>query len=629
MTGCCCILFLLAKAGDGEYAASKIAPSLLRNADAVCRLEETRYTVVSNKTFRQYDHYVITILNENGDRWADFTEWYDKLRSIESIEGVLYDASGKEIKKVKKKDVDDVSGVSDASLFDDNRVKHHNFYYRVYPYTVEYEVETETKGLFSLPRWMPQNRDRYSVEKSTISVQTPADYEVRYKAFNYAKEPVLSTEKGDKILTWTVDNMPAITSEVFSPSMDQITTCIYFAPSDFQMQDYKGNMTTWQGFGKFIYDLNEGRDALPGSMKQMVHQLTDGITDPAEKVKKLYEYMQNNTRYISVQLGIGGLQTFDASYVAEKKYGDCKALSNYMHSLLKEAGIKSNLVVIRAGDAARNILPDFPSNQFDHMILCVPLKDTIWLECTSQTLPAGYLSGFTADRYAVLIDADGGKLVHTPRYAMKDNLEIRRIAATVNEEGSLHINANTEYTGLQEDYYHSLVHNLAKDKIKDRLHKTLDFATYDINQFNYDENKKALPVMNESLDITVSNYATITGKRLFLMPNIMTRSGRKLAQDSVRKFDIHLAYEYLDVDTVEITLPGGYQAEAIPQDVSLVSQFGKYSCSVRLQGNKLLYYRNRESYAGNFPARDFADLVKFYDAMYKADRNRVVLVKNE
>ena len=82
---------------------------------------------------------------------------------------------------------------------------------------------------------------------------------------------------------------------------------------------------------------------------------------------------------------------------------------------------------------------------------------------------------------------------------------------------------------MQQDDIHGLINNLSKDKVKEYLHEQLDFATYDISNFNYKEEKNSLPVINESLDITVSNYATITGKRLFIVPNVMTRSSGKLA----------------------------------------------------------------------------------------------------
>jgi hypothetical protein len=109
---------------------------------------------------------------------------------------------------------------------------------------------------------------------------------------------------------------------------------------------------------------------------------------------------------------------------------------------------------------------------------------------------------------------------------MKENLQTRNIKATLDEDATLIIKAITRYGGLQQDLYHDLIHGLSKDKVKEFLDEELDFATYDISRFEYKENKSSLPAVEESLDIVVSNYATITGKRLFIVPNVMTRTHR-------------------------------------------------------------------------------------------------------
>ena len=448
--------------------------------------------------------------------------------------------------------------------------------------------------------------------------------------FNYNGAPVATSEKDKKILTWSAKNLPAMVREPYAPMWHELTTQVIFGPSQFQMDDYIGNMVTWQDFGKFIYALKQGRDQLTDPVKQQVHAIADGITDPKEKVARLYEYMQKNTRYISIQLGIGGWQPFDAKDVSTKGYGDCKALTNFMYSLLKEAGVRSNYTLVRAGRDAKYITEDFPAQQFNHVILSVPMQhDTMWLECTSQSLPAGYLSGFTNNRYALAIDENGGKLVRTPNYQRKDNLEIRDVKALLDEDGMLTVKVQTKYTGLQQDDIHGRIHGYSNDKIKEYLHSRLDFATYDINKFDYQEQKSSLPSITESLDVTVSNYATITGKRLFIVPNVMTRSSEKLSMDSTRKFDIRIGMEYHDVDSVEIELPKGYLSEAMPAPISVKSKFGNYSSSVKLVDNKLFYYRSVETYSGQFAATTYPELVKFYEAMYKADRTKVVLVKTQ
>ena len=615
-------------AGDGEYAVSKISPALIKNANAVLRLEEIKFEIYSTKEAIETNHYVITILNENGDKWAQFADYYDKLREINSVEGYLYDASGKQLKKMKFKDLQDLSGTGESSLVEDNRIKAHNFYYRVYPYTIEYNVEIRYNHTMFFPDWMPAGGEKLSVEQSHFAIICPSDYQFRYKEFNYAGKPVITTEKNRKITTWDATNIPAIVKETACPRWHELTTMVITGPTDFQLGDYKGNMNTWQDYGKFLYALKSGRDGLPDNVKQEVHKLTDGITDPRKKISVLYEYMQKNTRYISIQLGIGGWQPFDATEVAKKGYGDCKALSNYMFSLLKEAGIRSDYTLIHSGDDENYMTDDFPSNQFDHVILFVPLeKDTVWLECTSQTLPAGYLSAFTADRYALAVEETGGKLIHTPKYGLKDNLQVRRLKATLSDDASLTVGVNTTYEGIEQDNVHDMINYLSKDKVKEYLQKKLDFPTYDLDKFDYNENKSMMPEVEEKLDLYVSNYATITGKRLFITPNVMSRSNTKLKADEERKFDIVLHDEYKHIDSVEIEIPKGYEIESAPQPLNLETKFGKYSNKIIFIDNKIFYYRTQEQYSGTFPAKDYADLVKYYDSIYKADRNKIVFVK--
>ncbi len=617
-------------AASQNYAVGLIPKDLLKNANAVVRVEELQFEIKSPREAITTNRYAVTILNEAGERWADFSEYYDKHRDISSIDGYLYDAGGKQLKKIKKKDVEDISGTSESNLIDDNRVKRHSFYHKVYPYTVEYISEIVNKATLFFPSWAPQGGEFLAVEKSSLTVICNENYTFRHKAFLYKGEPVVSRDKSKVMTTWSVSNMPAISRESFSPMWHELSTVVILGPTEFQMDDYKGNMATWQDFGKFVHALKIGKDQLPDPVKQTVHSLTSGVSDIREKVSRLYAYMQKNTRYISIQLGIGGWQPFEAKFVATKGYGDCKALTNYMYSLLKEAGIPSYYALIRAGANATYITEDFPSQQFNHVILCVPLqKDSMWLECTSQTMPAGYLGDFTSGRHALLVDENGGRMVRTPKYGVNENLQVRKVKALLDEEGTLEVNTQSQYRGTQQDRLHGIINNLSQEKVRELLSEDLDFPTYDIAGFNYREEPSALPVIHESLDIVVRNYASITGKRLFITPNVMTKSYRKLNASAERKTDILLGYDYKDVDSVEIELPKGYEPESVPAAVNISSPYGKYSCSVKLSGNKLYYYRSIEQYSGRFPAKDYQELVKYYDAVYKADRNRVVLVRNE
>lgn len=625
-----CLFSSAVLAGDGDYAVFRIPKELLKNANAVIRLQEQYTELLKEDKLLTREHYVITILNEEGDRFSGMFEYYDKFRDIKSVDGTLYDALGLKIKSLKNKDIEDGSGSSGNNLADDSRYKKHNFYHRVYPYTIEYTIESVKKETMFFSSWIPVWSELIAVQKSLFSVSVPDGYLLRYKPFNYNREPEIKETGGRKVYNWNLENYQAVIREFAAPAWKQITPAVLFAPSAFVIEDYKGTMTDWKELGKFQLSLNKGRDQLPDELKAKVAELTRGVTSVEEKIVRLYQYLQSNTRYISIQLGIGGWRPLEASFVAGKLYGDCKALSNYMYALLKEAGIKSHYTLIKAGQGEDDLELDFPSRQFNHAIICVPLeKDSLWLECTSQTQSPGYMGGFTGNRHALLITEEGGKVTATPRYGMNDNTQVRQIKAQLTEDGRLQIRAHTTYRCMQQDDLQMLINSLSKDKVKEELHEKLDFATYEVDRFNYKENKSKRPSVEEELDISVSNYATITGKRLFIVPNIMTRHGRRLTPNEERKYGVELDVEYRDTDSIEIVIPAGYTAESVPADVVLETKFGRYRSTVRIEGTRILYFRNMEHFAGKFPANEYAELVKFYEAMYKADRARLVLVKTE
>ena len=627
----CLFLFIVPAVFYGQsYNVLLIPDSLKKNADVVVRADEQLMEIKSPGKAVVRQHHAYTIMNEAGAKYADYVSRYDKFTSINYITCTLYDAFGKELKRIKKKDMQDVSGGDQTSLMVDSRYKQYDFYYRSYPYTVDFDEEDDIDGILDFDDWVPIPAPFISVQDSKYVITAPKNYQVRYRQLNYSLKPAVIENGEKKTYTWEVKNLAAVSRENNAPAWREITPYIMFAPSDFEAEGYKGNMSTWQDYGKFLYQLIKGRDILPDNIKAKVHELTDAVKDDRQKVYILYDFLQKNSRYISIQLGIGGLQPFDATYVATKKYGDCKALSNYMVSLLKEAGIKGKYVEVRSGKGAPQMIEDFPSFQSDHVIACVPFaQDTIWLECTSQTEVPGFMGDFTGDRKAIMIDEEGAHIVSTPRYTVADNLQSRSVAAAIDADGNLDAQVNTHFTGIQQQLPRALIYEVSKDWREKYLNRAINLPTYQVDKSRYDEEKGKLPAVNEYLHITSPSYASVTGKRLFIAPNLFNKTSTKYSADSIRKYDIVFNEAYRDIDSITIKIPDGFTPEAMPQNVQLESRFGKYTASVKVEGNQIEYYRLEEKSRNRFPASDYPELVKFQDQVYKADRARIVLVKKE
>ncbi len=174
-----------------------------------------------------------------------------------------------------------------------------------------------------------------------------------------------------------------------------------------------------------------------------------------------------------------------------------------------------------------------------------------------------------------------------------------------------------------------MVKEHSKEKVLDYLKEEIDLSDYDVVSFNYREEKSRLPSVTETLKLTVNHYAQVTAKRLFVSPNVLSKSHGKLTRDTTRKFDVELKSEYTDIDTIEINIPAGYQPEVIPPDVRINTKYGRYSSSVSFTNDKIIYFRSMEQLSGRFPAKEYNEVVKFYDQVYKADRSKVVFTKKE
>lgn len=625
-----CLVFFVNESKAQSYAALFIPDSLQKNAVAVCRLKEKKVEIFSGSKAIVRNRYVITVLNPQGDGYGSYSNHYDKLRKLNNISGTLYDALGKKIKSMQKKDLLDMAYNDEISLMTDDRMKRFSFNHTSYPYTVEFSDEEQLNGTFFLPAWNPVPGQKFSVQNSSFEVVLHDGADVRFKELNVTEKAAEQVTGKQKSYVWTLKNFPAYEREWFQPAPENFLPNVYLAPVDFSIGSYSGKMDSWENLGKFILQLNEGKGTLPPAIAADVKRLTENVSDRQQKINTLYEYLQQNTRYISIQMGIGGWQPFDASYVATKRYGDCKALSNYMVSLLKEAGIKAHYVLINSGEARRGLWEDFPAPYFNHAVVCVPTgKDTVWLECTSQTLSPGYMGSSTGNRKALMIGDNGGVVVNSPLYTAQENKQLRKIKAQVDDAGHLVADLNTRFSGIEQETQHYLLHNNTAGMREQYLNQSLSLPNYSVESIRYQETKNIIPEIEEQMVLKASHYATITGKRMFIEPNMVNRVSTRPDASKPRKYDIVYPHSFTHADTVEISVPNGYEPESIPKDITIDNHFGKYSIRFEVTGNRILMFRHYTREAATYPASAYTDLAAFYHAMYQADHSRVVLVKQQ
>jgi transglutaminase-like putative cysteine protease len=609
-----------------QYAISGIPDSLLIGANAIKRLHEVQVNIIKPGKAVVKEKHVFTILNAEGAKYAKYSTGYSKFVSVDELSAVLYDAAGNVVRKAKKKDFADFSGTDESSLITDYRVKSFSFNYQIYPYTVEFLEEDTYDGLFSLPGCMPIGEPYVSLEKARLLVEAPIGYPLLHKEHEVTGRHEQDA-RADRY-TWNFASAKAKTPLRFSPPIRSMYPAVFLAPGSFEIEGYPGKLDSWASFGLFMNDLYKSKDILPEQERVAINKITASLTNTREKVFATYRYMQQNTRYISIQLGLGGWQPLDASFVSTKKYGDCKALSNYMVALLKEIGIKGYNVIIRAGDDEQDIDTDFPSNQFNHVIVCVPNQaDTIWLECTSQTIAPGYLGAFTAGRHGILFDERGGVLVKTPDYYKDVNIQNRFVLGSIDASGTLIASVQKRAQGIKQDDEHGFVLNSTPIDQEQRLKSSIQLPHYDIGDLKYVISKDE-PLLTEQYTLEANSFASLTDKRIFFQPFFYSEFFRKITDTGSRKYPIYFSnYEFVENDSIVLKLPKGFEPESIPRPHQFSSVFGEYTLNYMWKDDQIIVKRKLVCAKGVFKPELFGLLARFIEDVTKFDKTRLVFIR--
>jgi len=606
------------------YPSLLIQPDLTSNAHVVVRSSETVFQVENESDATIERNWVVTILRPEGKYAAQTICLQDAFSEVKKMEGRLYDGMGNLIHEGEKKDIVDYGGNAEYQ-FTDTRLKMLSLEYNTFPFTVEFKTKERIRGFFRIPEFEVQRLGE-AVQQAAYTIVAPSQYKFKWKGLNTDIQPSITTSGTETIWKWSVKNLAAKPDETQHPYFHGQYSEVLFAPEKVKIDDYSGDLSNWTQAGRFFYALNRDRDHLPADMQAVVRDLTANAPTNREKIAVLYRYLQANYRYVSIQLGLGGWQTFDAEFVSKKKYGDCKALSNYMKALLKAADIPAYQALIFGDEeGAPTCLPDLAAPRFNHVVLYVP-GENLWLECTSHTDPPGYLGDFTAGRAALLLMPDGGKLVQTPPLGPAASTRSSRSDIALDEAGNATVQSRLLTTGSRHDPYRALANEKNQAERDKHFSEGLPVSISRLLSLAI-TTSESLPEAGVDYRLQTAAYAARSGKRMFVPLTRTVPIRRSLPANDVRILDLHIANCYTLRDTVVIHFPAGYEAENVPTSKKIESEFGVYEMQIEQAADQIRIVRTAEIRPVSVPATRYGEVRQFYLDVAKADGAQAVLVK--
>lgn len=593
---------------------------------AIIEVWDTHMNVPSEDKLIITEFIRVKIMEEDGYIHGVFRNYYDSFRKITGLRYTVYDANNQKVKRLIKGDALDIM-VNPSYEINDARLLILEPEYRNFPFTVEIEVEISFDGFLGFPVWMPRYAANLEVKNATLVMESYKDFAYRSREMNGLQPPVVSVEKNVKTSVWKIANLPAALGHNTDESFETDQLKLHIAPMKFSLEKTSGNFETWANFGDWFLTLNEGRNLLGADTRDFLNGLQQKYGNDVPAITKtIYQFMQSKTRYISIQLGIGGFQSIPSDKVEKTGYGDCKALTNYMKAMLDHLKIPSHYALVRAGREAPDILYDFPSNQFNHVFLAVPhLRDTLWFECTSQTSPPAFIGSFTDDRHVLWINRGGSKIVRTPAFSAEQNLMKRDCIMDVMQNGDARLDLKVTETGMFFDEA-MVFQNYPSERIEQFNYEKFSYKNFSIKGFNYTIPNPNEPVLQLDYQIQISGLGKMLGEKLILPYAMLTSIDHDLDVDILnKKCDVRRASTI--EDWIEVRFPENYRLAFEPENISEDTPFGTFKMTIKKgEENTLHVYRHMILQKGTFEGERFDAFYNMVRKVKSLEQNKIVLI---
>jgi hypothetical protein len=648
--------FLLLTVVPWPRAAGADAPAWMHNlvnasvpahdekADAVILYSEEIVNVQSADKVKRTVRRVYKILRPNGRDHGMVLVSFNQHSKVTNMHGWCIPAQGKDY-EVKEKDSMEISlpKIAGSELISDVKDKMFQIPAADPGNIVGFEYETEESPLVLQSAWSFQGAD--PVKDARFTLQLPASWEYTVAWRNH--QEVKPTQAGNNQWQWMVSDIKGIRPEEDMPPWPGVAgeMIVTFYPSAGGSSGR--SFKDWRQMGVWYTGLAQGRRGATPEMKQKVAVLTAGATTATDKMAALAKFVQQDIRYVAIELGIGGIQPHAAAEVFQHRYGDCKDKATLMGSMLKEIGIDSYYVIINSERGSVDATTPAQVGAFDHAIIAIKLPEglnsaalvatvehpklgrLLFFDPTDELIPFGQLSGALQENYGLLVGPEAGELYQLPKLSTNTNGVTRTASMKLDDRGNLVGDFTERRLGDAAAQERARMKVVAKDTDRVKVIEGLlsqSLANFSITKASMTSLQDTSQPFGLSYSVVVQRYAKTAGDLLLVRPRLIGIRGSGLLETKEpRQLPVVFEGPRRDTDHFEIALPAGYAVDDLPPPVDVDYGFASYHSKTEVSGNALRYTRTFEIKELTVPMDKMDDLKKFYRMIAGDERNTAVL----
>ena len=297
---------------------------------------------------------------------------------------------------------------------------------------IEYRYEVESAHPIYMPEWSFQSGEPTRWSEFRVTIPEVLDYvtqlqgsemlsmnesDVTHVQLRFAWDQASTFRSRTSLLRmqavkrrWVMKDVPALRAEPFMTTPDDYRAMLRFqlARIGLHGQQPLWEMRTWRN----VFDELAEADWFGGEIgrhkevRRKAEALTDGLTDPAEKMKAIYDYVRTTVAWNG---GRGYALDHDLDHVLEAKTGSSPELALLLVSMLRDAGLEAHPMLISTRDHGR-VIEVYPFlQQFNDVLVHVDLGvgRPRLLSATSRLRPSTLLPPEALNHRGLLLAGDG------------------------------------------------------------------------------------------------------------------------------------------------------------------------------------------------------------------------------
>lgn len=432
------------------------------------------------------------------------------------------------------------------------------------------------------------------VDDAEIRIVIPDWMQVELKELNFAKYKITrNVEKGNgqTVYTYHATRLPALPKESSSPGIS------YYAPHVMVLNKYAdlkdGRVTYFSTLAdqyKWYHGLVESVKNDKTIIAAKATEITAGLNTDAEKVRAVYQWVQDNIRYIAFEDGIAGFKPEKAQEVISKKYGDCKGMANLVTELLVSLGIDAR----RCWIGTRHLAYDYstPSLIVDNHMISVWMDKgkKVFLDGTEKYIGMGEVAERIQGRQVLIEDGDKFIVDKVPVADYLQNTAYEKRVLSI-EGSSVKGRITQNWKGENKEMLLSGLHGIKMDKQENALKTYLgdgkpNFEISGLKIINLSDYNKDV---NVEYDISWKDAVSEFGDESYLeLDN--RRSLENFRFDTTKRtlpywfyFKNHLVFE------TDIRLPAGKKINELPAALAILQPGYHFKGEYKLNGPTLSY----------------------------------------